>query len=165
MNADQLKRFGAIVASLWVAAILQSGASAHMTIFGARPDFLLVLGLLWPLVLKPSAGCVVGFFSGVLLGWVSGVSLTINAIVRALFGYACGLANRTGFDIDQRAASVIVASGTLLAQFVVFFAAPPSDRLGYVRATIGTALYNGVLAYPVYWGIRRLSGPKDDFML
>ncbi|MES1227514.1 MAG: hypothetical protein ABUL72_02525, partial [Armatimonadota bacterium] len=69
------------------------------------------------------------------------------------------------FDIDMRAACIVAGGGTLLTQFVVFFAAPPADRLGFVRATIGTALYNGVLAYPVYALIRRLSGPKDDFIL
>jgi rod shape-determining protein MreD len=165
MNPDDLRRTFGIVVSLWVAAVLQSGASAHMAIFGARPDFLLLLGLVWPLVLRPSSGCIVGFFSGVLHGWVTGVSLTVNAIARCIAGYVSGMAPRSGFDVDSRSAAVVAFTGTLVIQAAVFFAAPPSDRLGFLKATIGMALYNGVLAFPVFWVVRRLSGPRDDLIL
>lgn len=150
--------------SLWVASVLQVGAAAHMELFGARPDFLLLVALTWPLVLPPIEGCGVGFLSGALHGWVSGVSLTLNAAVRATAGYVGALVGRSGLEIDAKVVGLLVAAGTLVTQTLVFFAAPPSDRLGFVRATIGTALYNGVLAYPVFWGIRRFTGPKDDFL-
>lgn len=165
MNPDDIRRVVAIVVSLWLAAVLQSGAAASMEILGARPDFLLLMALVWPLVLRPSTGCIVGFFSGVLHGWVTDVSLTVNAATRCLVGYVAGMAPRSGFDVDGRSAVVAVFVGTLVTQTAMFFAAPPSDRGGFVRATIGMALYNGVLAFPVFWAVRRVSGPRDDLNL
>lgn len=165
MNPDDFRRVVAIVISLWLAAVLQSGAVAYLEIFGARPDFLLLVGLVWPLVLRPSSGCIVGFFSGALHGWVTTVSLTVNALVRCVVGYVMGMAPRSGFDVDGRSAVVAVFLGTVVTQVAVFFAAPPTDRLGFVRATIGMALYNGVLAFPVFWVVRRVSGPRDDLNL
>lgn len=150
------------VIGFYLCAVLNAGAVEHLEVLGARPDFLLLFGLVLALFAKPSQAAWAGLASGLLYGWVTAVSLTLQAIGRAIVGFACAAIREVGFEIDLRWAFGMVAIGSVLVNTFVFFLAPPSDKISFVTATIGTGLYNGVLAIPLYATLRRLSGPEDD---
>ena len=162
MNGKTLIDGLKVAGCLYVAALLQSGASYRMDVFGARPDFLLLCGMVLPLVFRPKQGAIIGFFAGVLHGWVTGVSLTVYALVRMVFGYGISRIGKSGYAIDLKVAWAIVTVGSLLSQLIILLLAPPADKGAYIRATIGTALYNGVLALPFFLIARRVFEPQDD---
>jgi hypothetical protein len=47
---------------------------------------------------------------------------------------------------------------TILAQLMLMFVAPPAQLMPFLRDTIGTAIFDGVIAMPFYLLLKRLLG-------
>jgi hypothetical protein len=56
-----------------------------------------------------------------------------------------------------------VVGGTLLAYLLMMVPAPPPEVGRYLRDTIVAAMYNGVLAIPLYALLRRTLRSKGDY--
>lgn len=145
---------------LWLGASVQFALAPRMAIFGCPPDLFLAVLLPASLVARRSGATLFGFLAGVLQGGVAGANLTHYAISRAFAGF-CGSWAR-GMLAEPHGLLVFLhaAIGTLLAQLLLMFLAPPSEIARYLFATIGTAVYNGVIAIPVHAILRRTV--RDD---
>jgi rod shape-determining protein MreD len=127
---------------------------------GATPDFLIVTALVAAVFFQPIVAAVLGFVAGLLHGGVTGSDTANFAISRTLVCYAAGYVSRLELEVRPWYVGLTVAAGTVLAYFLMMIPAPPPHVWPYVRDTIFSAMYNGVLAIPLYALLRRSLHPK-----
>ncbi len=150
-----------ILILLWLGGVLQQAIASRYSVFGLRADFL--LALLGPMCLltRRSKATVFGFIAGLIQGAISGANLTHYIVSRCIAAFATASVARSGLQIGNVLAGLICAGTTMIAQLLLLFLAPTSDIMGTIGATIGTAVYNGVLAIPVYAILRRFAEPQS----
>lgn len=149
---------GGLVAGvlLLVAAALQQSVAQSISIGPSSPDFfLVVLGALSPFLNRVGAATV-GLVAGIVHGALIGASLAHYVVSRVIAGFALGWSNDLRLAPNVAVAMVSTVAGTVLAQLVHLFLAPPKDILGYLTATIVSAVYNGVLVIPLYALLNRV---------
>lgn len=145
---------------LWLAGVLQQSLSQRMAIFGVPPDFLLVAMGAMALLTHRTKATSFGFLAGLIQGALSGANMAHYIVSRSVSAFAMATVSRSGLQIGLLLAGVLCAGMTVLAQFLLLFLAPPRDILSFIGATIGTAVYNGVLAMPLYALLRRFAEPQ-----
>lgn len=146
------------VLGLWVFGALQQGLSERVSIFGVRPDFLLIFSAAYALLASRGAAAMCGFGAGVVQGALAGANLTHYVFSRTLASASIAWSTDLRFEQNAVLVALSIALGTLFAGLVFMFLAAPSAILEYLGATILSALYNGVLAIPVHSLLRRLLG-------
>ena len=144
---------------LWLGAALNLGLSTKISIFGAHPDFLLILLSCMSLFLTRTGAAVLGFSCGLVFGLLSQANLAAYGISRTVVGFIAGWFNDVGFQGSIFVAAITAILVTLLSQLLLMFIAPPPQLIPFLRDTIGTAMYNGVLAMPFYALLNRLLDP------
>lgn len=148
---------GAIILMV-LATVFQAGFLDRYVILGAQVNLPLVVLISFSLISRPGASGALGFFSGVLTGGLSGATLTHYALSRVLAGYIVGTQNSD--EHTWRSAMIWVFLGSVIAQIVLIILAPPSPLGSAVGATLLSAVYNGVVAIPVFTLVVRLFQPK-----
>lgn len=152
---------GALISAvvLLVATTLQQALAYRLAILGARPDFMLIaLSALGMFANRPG-GMTLGFFDGLLMGAISGANLQHYVTSRVLAGLALGWTNSSELPRSLAAAGVTTGAVTVAAQLVLMFLAPPHSIGTFLADTIRGAVYNGVLAIPVYALLKRFLAP------
>lgn len=156
-----MKTFGLTLLTaflLILAASAQVTIAPRLNILGSQPEFLLLtICCLAPLV-RPALGGAIGFTGGLLLGGLSGATIAHYIITRTLLGYVLGLS--TDLEPNARTIALMTAAGTLINQIVMMFIAPPPNLGAFLQVTIVQALLNGVLAFPLSAGLRKVFRPK-----
>ena len=145
---------------IWLAAACQQVLARRMAIAGCRPDFFLIV--LTPLALWSSrkTGTILGFFCGLIQGATAGANLVGYTMSRTIGGFTVSWSKQIGFQPNVAVIAVTAGAATLFCQLVFMFLAPPSGVLSFLRDTIGSALYNGVLAVPVYLLLKGILNPS-----
>lgn len=149
-----------LVVLFWLCAALQGSAAPHMRFFGAMPDFPLVAALTTAVFFEPVIAALIGFIAGLLHGGIVGSDMASLTISRTLVGYAAGFVSRLQLDVLPWYVALVVAVGTVMANLLMMIPAPPPEVWPYLRDTIVAAMYNGVLALPLYVLLRRSLRPK-----
>ena len=162
MSATSRRR-ALLCAAVFVAAILQAVFADAAHLRGARPDLLTATAIVCALFCDANEGAGLGFMAGLLLASLTGPprggygSLIVS---RTLVGLAVGwLEERIERD-NPLLAVALVTAGTLLANGLFFLFAPQHAISHWARGMALTTLYNAVLAYPLYFLIRRLVGER-----
>lgn len=138
----------------YFSAILDQALGPRMVLGGIRPDFYLV-GIACASLLAPNpAGIWSGFIGGLLQGMSSGANLFQYVLSRTLTGFAGSRIGGLEIEIGPVLAAVFCALLTLFGQVVLMFVAPPRAIGAFMQDTILTAVYNGVLAIPIYAALR-----------
>ena len=156
------KPYVTLIISFWVAAILQMAVVPRLQLGAAAPDLLLVVALVAAVFFPPSKAAVLGFVAGVLHGGVAGADLAHYAVSRTIVAFAVGYLSGLDLNVKPWYVGLTVLGGTLVAQFLMMIPAPPVEFGSYVTATILSAMYNGVLAIPIYALIRRSLSPQKN---
>lgn len=142
-----------------VAAILELSWAPYLAVGGASPDFLLLLVGAYAAVAPPPAATWMGFGCGLVYGALSGANLTSYVLSRTLAAYLGSSLRRLHLEFSLFL-SVLLAVGVVAsARVILMFLAPPPSIPEYLRDTMGTAFYNGVLALPVCALLRKLYRP------
>lgn len=149
-----------VVLGFWLAAILQQSLAPRLAIGGGSPDFLILFAFCLSLVSRPGAGALLGLASGAIQGALTGATLAHFVLSRAAIAFGLSYVDQSGVDLGRRTAAVSIGVATLVSQLVLMLLAPPTEIGPYLRATIFTATYNGVLAIPLYGLLRRHFQPK-----
>lgn len=148
-----MKAFIVATITLWLAVVFQQALPDRMAVFGARPDFVLTAAICLGLLL-PAPGCIiVGFFAGLGHSATIGANLVQYVFSRSLASYGASRISELEIEIGGILAAVAVLVGTLGAQLVMMFLAPPRSVGGFIGDTIQTAIYNAVIAAPLYVGL------------
>lgn len=148
----------AAIVGLWLAAGLQATA-VRFSVFGASPDFVLILVTCLGLFTSRAGAAGIGFLGGLLQGAMVGGNLAAYVVSRSLTGFASGWIGSAELNKSVYVAPMIVAVATIAAQVVLLFIAPTHAIGTFLLATIGTSIYNGVVAVPVFAFLRRLLDP------
>ena len=113
----------------FVAAILQSGLFIHLSIFHAVPDLALGIIVYSAYMNGVMTGQLSGFFSGLVIDFLSASPLGLNALVRTILGALTGLLKGAFFLDSFLLPMVLCAAATLakaLALFLLHFLFPNS---------------------------------------
>jgi len=146
---------------LWFAGGFQGSVAPHLAIGGVMPDFLLIVLGCVALGGTRKSGSVTGFFAGLIQGAVAGANIAQYALSRTLVGFFVGWFSTLEYDSNATVALVVVAFTTLTSQLLLMFMAPPPRIFAFLLATIGSAIYNGVLAMPLFALLKRVMDPPS----
>jgi len=148
------------VIAIWLAAACQQSLSPRMAIAGSRPDFFLIV--LTPLALwsPRKTGTILGFICGLVQGATAGANMVGYTASRTIAGFTISWSKQIGFQPNIVVIAITAGAATVLAQLVLMFLAPPAGVMSFLRDTIGSALYNGVLAVPVYLLLKGILNPS-----
>ena len=102
------------------AGILQSTVLSHVALRGAVPDLALGIVVFVAYVNGSMPGQLSGFFSGLLLDFLSAAPLGLNCLVRALTGALAGLFKGTFFLDFFLLPMILCALATLFKALVIF---------------------------------------------
>lgn len=144
------------IATLWISGGFEYGLAPSIAIFGVKPDFLLVALAALATVSSRTQGATIGFGSGLLQGALVGANLAHYVISRTVTGFLAAWANDLQLQPRPLVGFVTTALVTVFARLFLLFLAPTPALAQYLGATIGSAMYNGVLAIPVYALLNRV---------
>jgi rod shape-determining protein MreD len=155
-----------VVASVLTALLLQTTAIARLSIFGGRPDLVLLVVICFALADGPAEGMLVGFGAGLLTDLLSDHVLGLLALVLCVTGYVVG---RVKLLLDRMATvtpilmvAVASAGAVLAAAGIGLLLGDPRVRWDLVaRATVLTALYDVVLTPFVFFAVSGLARRTD----
>ena len=129
-------------------SLVQSSVVPSWSVGGVTPDLPLILTALVALRRGPEAGCLVGFAAGLLQDATGGGLLGVQALSRALAGFAMGLLPGrlwAGHPLVQIPGLMLltVAEGFLRFGLLQLFHFPASFGELLVHVILPQALYNG----------------------
>lgn len=147
------------IVSLFLLAAIQQAFAARLSIWGAEPDFLLVGAICLSLLADRSRGAIAGFLAGLAHGALAGSNLAAYAASRAVGGFCASWSKVGGYEIRPLSVGTVTFAVSILTGVVWMLIGLRSGIGGFLAATIGTAMVNGVLAMPMYALLRRLADP------
>jgi rod shape-determining protein MreD len=152
------------------AAILQSTLLNRLALYGAVPDLALGIIVYSAYVNGTMTGQLSGFFSGVLLDFLSAAPLGLNALIRTVIGALAGLMTGTFFldifflPMALCAAATMVKILALFLLHLLFAGAVPAYPLGEPLLWVELGL--NTLSAPFLFGLLKrfhplLAGRRD----
>jgi rod shape-determining protein MreD len=104
----------------FVAAVLQSTLLRHLALFRVVPDLALCVVVYSAYVNGAMTGQLSGFFSGILIDFISASPLGLNSLIRTLTGALAGLMKGTFFLGAVFLPMILCAAATVLKAAVLF---------------------------------------------
>jgi rod shape-determining protein MreD len=145
---------------LIVAFILHESFGDNLTIFGARPNLCLATMYSAALLTNSTQAALMGFVTGMLEGAYGAGALGTFITSRTLTGWMAGCLENFVFRDSPVVACLVAFGGTLLAYILAYMFNPQGSF--HLVATVAGAAYTGVLAIPVFIGLRRFAGTKQS---
>ncbi|MDR0601202.1 MAG: rod shape-determining protein MreD [Treponema sp.] len=146
----------------FVAAVLQSTLLRHLALFRAVPDLSLCIVVDSAYVNGAMTGQLSGFFSGLLIDFISAAPLGLNPLIRTLVGALAGFMKGTFFlgavflPMILCAAATIVKAASLFVLHLLFADAVPAYPLA--SPLLWTELFlNAVLAPFLFFLLKRFT--------
>jgi rod shape-determining protein MreD len=129
-------------------SVAQSSVVPTLSIGGIAPDVPLIVTVLVALRRGPEVGCIVGFFAGFLQDVTGGGLIGVQALTKALAGFAMGLLVGRFWvtsPLVQVPGLVLLTVAEGLARFSLlqFFHYPVSLGSLMMHVVLPQALYNG----------------------
>ncbi|HLP00225.1 MAG TPA: hypothetical protein VK171_16630 [Fimbriimonas sp.] len=156
-----LNRFWlATVFTLWIAGGFQQGLAFRLSVFGVEPDYLLIGAALLGFMGGINAAIVAGFAAGLIHAALAGTDtwqFIGSKMIACLF---CAFVIESRFQRNIGVAAVAVAVATIIASLILMIVAPSHLMGSPIKATIIGAIYNGVIAFAVYFPLESLTGTK-----
>ena len=142
------------VITLIIAAGLQGNWPRSITLFGATPDFVLVLLIAYALAADPSFGATIGFIAGLIHGGAAGTSLGSFIVTRTIVGFLAGLVTTRLFSDNPIVPVISAAWLTLVGDGLFLLANPRPDLANAMRMVAGECILNAVLTLLLYCILR-----------
>lgn len=150
------------VLAIWIAGGLQQGIADKVSLFGALPDYLLLAACLLGLLVEPPVALVMGFAAGLIQGAVVGQSMWQFVVTRMAAAWLCSFLAENRLQRNIGSAAIMAVICTIICNLVFMIIALQSNIGSYLKATIITAVYNGVLALLAYVPLERAAGVKSQ---
>jgi rod shape-determining protein MreD len=149
-----------LVAVVLTALLLQTTVFADVRLWGAKPELMYLLTIVFALLEGPASGAVTGFAGGMAQDFLLNAPKGITALTLTLLGYAIGMLRQYIVSPSPLLPLVLVAAGTFAG--VVFYGVVSfllgqldTSWLYLVRVAALSAVYNAVLTPLVYPIMRR----------
>jgi rod shape-determining protein MreD len=143
-----------------VAAILQSTLLSRLALYHAVPDLALGILVFSAYVNGSMTGQLTGFFSGILLDFLSAAPLGLNTFIRTLIGALSGLIKGTFFldivflPMALCGGATLVKAAVLFLLHLLFAGAVPAYSL--FAPTLWVELMLNTLSAPFLFGFLKL---------
>lgn len=138
------------VISLIIAAGLQGNLPSTMTIWGAKPDLLLVVLIAYALSSDMTFGAVLGFIAGTIHGSMAGLSMGSFIVTRTITGALAGLVTTRLFS-DNPVVSVFSAAWlTAVCEGLFVLTNPRGEFAAAAHQIAGECIYNAGLTLIVF---------------
>jgi cell shape-determining protein MreD len=145
------------IALLWLAGVAQMALAPRMEIGHGIPNFLLVALACLSVYGNRRSATMVGFGAGLIEGVLAGANLTLYVASRTVAGFLVGWFNALDVEVNAILCVVTAIVVTLFAQFLLLFLGAHHGPLPpFLEGTLVTAVYDGVIALPVYALLNRL---------
>jgi rod shape-determining protein MreD len=164
MNPSARRTLGLCLA-LFVAALAQMVYAEGMRLGGARPDFLILTIVLGAMFCDANHAAGLGFWGGLLTASINApphAGFGSLIVSRTLVAFGVGWLEGRIFRDNPLLAIPLVAVGTALAEGLFFLFDPQRAIHHWARALLLTTLYNTLLALPLYFIIRRITGIRRE---
>ncbi len=146
---------------LWLAGAFQQAVAFQISAGGVGPDFPLIVVVTVALFFDRRSATVFGFIGGAIRGAIAGGHMAAYCVTETVVGYLVGWFAGMEFEGNMVVAFVVTALATVSTQITFLLLTPRGAILPYLAATIGSAMYNGVLAMPLYALLKRvLDSPR-----
>ncbi|HWD41389.1 MAG TPA: hypothetical protein VG944_21270 [Fimbriimonas sp.] len=153
-----MKSAVAAVAMLWLSGVLESSLSPRLAIGYGSPDFPLIVLVCLGLFCDRRATTLLGFGAGLVQGAVAGANLTLYIATRSVAGFLLGWFNQLEVQGNLLVAGLVCFVVSLGAQLLLMFLGVYHGSLPpFLAGTLITAVYNGVIAMPVYALLNKLA--------
>jgi rod shape-determining protein MreD len=145
------------------AAILQSTLLSRLALYHAVPDLALGIIVYSAYVNGTMTGQLSGFFSGIMLDFLSAAPLGLNALIRTVMGALAGLMKGTFFldifflPMVLCAAATLMKALSLFLLHLLFAGAVPAYPLA--APVLWVELGLNTLSAPLLFGLLRLFSP------
>jgi rod shape-determining protein MreD len=131
-------------------SVVQSNIVPVLSVAGVTPDVPLIIAVLVALRRGPETGCVVGFAAGLLQDAASGGLLGVQALTKALAGFATGLLVGRFWvtsPLVELPGIVLLTMAEGVARFFLlqFFHYPAALGPLMLHVIVPQALYNGCI--------------------
>lgn len=144
------------VVSLIIAAGLQGNLPSAVSLWGAKPDLILVVLIAYSLAADLNFGAMLGFIAGLIHGSAVGMAMGSFIVTRTITGFLAGLVTTRMFS-ENPIVPVISAVWLTLVTEGLFLLANPRSGLGLIAPQIaGECVLNALLTLLLYWTMRRL---------
>jgi rod shape-determining protein MreD len=150
-------------------ALIQSTVMPHLTLWGVKPDLMLLVVISWSLLRGTREGIVWGFIGGFCLDLFSGAPLGLSALALLIVSFFSGFGEATVFrtHVILPLATVFFASLIYDLIFLLVF-----KMLGwsvawldsFIRVVLPASLLNVLLTplvYPTMRWLHRKTGRKE----
>jgi rod shape-determining protein MreD len=146
---------------LWLAGASQQGVAFQVSAGGVGPDYPLVVVVCASLFASRRNGSILGFLAGLIHGAIAGGHMAAYVVTRTLVGFVVGWFAGMEFEGNIAVGFIVTAAATLTTQLTFLLLNPRGAIFASVLATIGSAMYNGVLAIPLYALLKKvLDSPR-----
>jgi cell shape-determining protein MreD len=133
--------------------------SARLEAFGARPHIGLTVLAVACLFAGPNLAAFLGFGLGLLESWAVNQYVGSYLVSRSVAGFCVGAMDQRIFRDSVPMAVAAGAVTTLFADVLFFVFVPQPESIRWLTRTLGSALYDGGLAIPIYFAVRRVVHP------
>jgi rod shape-determining protein MreD len=146
-----------------IAGILQSTLLSRLAVYHAVPDIALGILVFCAYMNGTMTGQLTGFFSGLLLDFLSAAPLGLNTFIRTLIGALGGRMNGT-FFLDSIFLPMVLCAGATAIKAVLYFVlnqlfsgAVPAYSLTELKLWVELLL--NILSAPFLFGLLKLFKP------
>jgi rod shape-determining protein MreD len=146
--------------------LAQSSVVPLLSVAGVAPDVPLVLAVMVGLRRGPEGGCLTGFVAGLLQDLTGTGLVGVQALTKALIGFAAGFAGRrfaVGEPLVQIPGLVILSVAEGLVRFglvrLLSYPAPLADLI--MQVILPQALFNGVIGAAALVGLAAAGALRD----
>jgi len=158
-----MKKAIVFIISFLIALILQVALMGVFQIGGAKPDFFLILLVLWAWYNGWREGVISGFIIGILEDILFFPLWGINAFTLCIVGFIVGEIREKVYEENLILLLIIMCSATVLNGFLLLFFSSVFHISSFSRAhltflSLLTSLYNSLLILPIFIikeGLRR----------
>ena len=150
-----MRYFWAIIA-LIAAAGLQGNLPKFVSIWGGKPDLILVVLVSYALAADPAFGAGLGFIAGLFHGSLVGLSLGSFIVTRTVTGFLAGLVNTRLFSENPIVPAISAVWLTLVCEFLFLLGNPRPDMIVVASKVAGECICNAIFTLIVYFTIRNL---------
>jgi rod shape-determining protein MreD len=155
-----MRRTVLLIAVVVTALLLQTTVFADVRLFGARPELMYLLTIVFAILEGPASGAVAGFAGGMAQDFLLNQPKGITALTLVLVGYAIGMLRQYIVSPSPVLPVFLVAGGTLVG--VVFYGVV-TFLLGQLdvgwfylfRVALLSGLYNAILTPLLFPILRR----------
>lgn len=153
-----------LATAIFLAGILQAAFADSLKFWGGRPDFLLTTALVGSMFCGEGTSALLGFSAALIYASLAapphaGVGSIL--VSRTLVCFAIGCLEDRVYRDSVVVSLIVVLLGTLAAECLFFAFFPQHNLLNWARALLFTLVWNGILAAPCYYAIRKMLGSRQ----